>query len=89
MFVYACVCGVMSVGVGESVMHVGDEGGVHHKIIKNNNNHHGLRTLLRHTVHPQIRRFSSTLIMQLLPPFPIERDLLHAVWMLWKAIMGL
>ena len=41
--VYACVCGVMSVRVRESVMHVG-EGGVHNKI-KNNHNF-GLRTLL-------------------------------------------
>ena len=41
--VYACVCGVMSVRVRESVMHVG-EGGVHNKI--KNNHHHGLRTLL-------------------------------------------
>lgn len=27
--VYACVCGVMSVSVRESVVYVGDEGGVH------------------------------------------------------------
>ena len=45
--VYACVCGVMSVSVRESVMHVG-EGGVHNKI-KNNHNF-GLRTLLIHTL---------------------------------------
>ena len=53
--VYSCVCGVMGVSVKESVMHVGDEGGVH-IIIKNNHNF-GLRTLL--LPYPnQIRRFS-------------------------------